>query len=133
MWELLPGVLFMLTSVYVLPRDKTLALNPNTTRERLSRSYMRLLHVRCRPFHPSFTSVRLCCRRSPCGGQLLPATFLYAAPKFLSLVLHQPALTSAPTLSSNLFCFRSPISLVQSVSYALTSHALQARAFTRLA
>jgi hypothetical protein len=92
----------MLTSVYVLPRDKTLALNPNTTRERLSRSYMRLLRVRCRPFHPSqWTSpsinplaledsnlIRLCCRRSPCGGQLLPATLLYAAPKFLSSVLH---------------------------------------------
>ena len=33
---------------YYLPR----ATNPNTTRVRSSCSYLVLLHVRCRPFHP---------------------------------------------------------------------------------
>jgi hypothetical protein len=78
------------------------------TRERSIRSYSRLLRVRCRPFHPhalrtgiSYETpkheTRLCCRHSPYGGQLLPATLLCGAPKFLPSALHRPAMTPFST------------------------------------
>lgn len=124
----------MLTSIYVLPRDKTLALNPNTTRERSSRSYMRLLRVCCRPFHPLSPTIRLACQfiklvLTTLGHELgvtiaTPNHVYNDSSLFPSLTLRwavitcyaslcspevplvlRPALTSRSTLSSNIISF----------------------------